>query len=432
MVTVTRDPVRWVLVLFAATFALQRLSLPGISIPITVPFAVAWMGLAMYYQVVAVNVRRLILWLVAGAIGALMVIPQLLFVNAPYVSVNSWVLWMVVWLPLVVHLRDRSRAQYHRCLRAIVQFGLALSALSILFVVVQLLGFGYRDFLGEIVPQQFLVQGYNSSYPIAYESPFYKSNGWLALEPSFLSFMLGVCIVAGILVKAHPVKLLVLVAGLLATTAGSGFAVVGVAVVAVVVTGRWSLLKPYALPVVVLVGVAALTPFGQSILARTSEAGDDRSSTALRAIEPYRYLWPQWVNDPAAIFLGRGAGSSRWVVDNLGIPGLTTPNVPKLIFDYGLFAGSLLLVLMLATYLRTPEPILAVALGFSMFTVQAASQPLVLCSVAVAALWAPRALVRGRPAPAVASRAQPNPVTVERSPSPVRVERSRPPVRADV
>jgi hypothetical protein len=431
MVTVTRDPVRWVLVLFAATFALQRLSLPGISIPITVPFAVVWMGLALYYQVVAVNVRRLILWLLAGAVGALMVIPQLLFVNAPYVSVNSWVLWMVVWLPLVVHLRDRSRAQYDRCLRAITQFGLGLSALSILFVLVQLLGFGYRDFLGEYVPAQFLVQGYNSSYPIAYESPFYKSNAWLALEPSFLSFMLGVCIVSAILVKAHPVKLLVLVAGLLATTAGSGFAVVGVAVVAMVASRRWSLLKPYALPVVVLVGAAAVTPFGQSIIARTGEAGDDRSSTALRAIEPYKYLWPEWVNDPAAIFLGRGAGSSRWVVDNLGILGLTTPNVPKLIFDYGLFAGSLLLVLMLATYLRTPEPILALALGFSMFTVQAASQPLVMCSVAVAALWAPRALGRDRPPATGASRPQPSRIAAGRPGTITRADRLPAAVRAD-
>jgi hypothetical protein len=404
MVTAPRDPVKWILALLVSTFALQRLSLPGLSIPVTVPIAIIWMGLALYCQVVALDVRRLVLWLTAAAASALIMVPQLLFVQAPFVSPNSWALWMVVWLPLVVHLRDRSRDQWERCLRAIAVFGLVLSGLSILFVLVQLIGFGYRDLLGEVVPANLLVQGYNSSYPIAYGSPLYKSNAWLALEPSFLSFMLGVCIVCGLLARVHPGKMLVLVAGLLATTAGSGIAVVAVAVVAMLATGRWSLLRSYALPVTVLGIVAALTPFGQSILVRTGEAGDEQSSTALRAIEPYKYLWPEWINDPAAVMLGRGAGSSRWVVDNLGISGLLTPNVARLLFDYGLFAGSLLLALMVVTYLRAPEPVLAFALAFSMFTVQAASQPLVVFSVAVAALWSPRLLERGPRTSAAARR----------------------------
>jgi hypothetical protein len=392
MVTSQRDPIPWVIALFIANFLLQRLSIPGISIPLTVPFAVLWLSAALYFRVVALNQRRFTLWLVAGAASALVVIPQLFWVQAPFISVNSWAFWMVVWLPVVVHLRDRSEAQFQRCLKAVSQFGLALSALSLTFIAVQLLGVPYRDVLADVIPSNFLVQGYVVSYPVLYGSPIYKSNGWIALEPSFLSFMLGVCIVGAILIKAHPLKVLFLLAGMFVTTAGSGFAVVVTAVIGLIVTNRWVLVKSYVPAAVGIAALALLTPFGQSIFGRLTEAGDDQSSTALRSVEPYRYLWPQWINDPAGVFFGRGPGSSRWVIDNNGIPGLLTPNVPKVLFDYGLIAGALLLALMLVTYIRTPEPVLAWALGLSMFTLQAASQPLVMCSIVVLTLWSPHRL----------------------------------------
>lgn len=386
------DPVPWVLGLFAANFFLQRLSLPGISIPVTVPFVAAWIGLALFYRVVAINVRRLTLWLGAGALSGLVMIGQLSLVNAPFVSFYSWAFWMVIWLPVVVQIRDRSKEQYHRCLRAIARFGVGLSALSVLFVVLQLVGVTYRDWIVELVPPQYLVQYYAISYPIVYGSPIYKSNAWFALEPSFLSFILGVCAVSAILTKMRTLPVLWILLGMLATTAGSGIAVLGVAVVALVVTGRGFELKRY-IPAAAVAGiVAGLSPFGQSIVSRLDEASQQRSSTSLRAIEPYVHLWPNWVSDPAAVFFGRGAGSSRWIIDNLGVGGLLVPSVPKVLFDYGLIGGPLLVALMISVYVRSPEPVFAIALAVSMFTIQSASQPLVMCSFAVVSLWAPRPL----------------------------------------
>ena len=84
----------------------------------------------------------------------------------PLVSFNSWALWIVIWLPLVVRLRDRSRLAYLRTLRAIAHVGLALAVLSVAFIASQLLGVRYYDWLGEVVPSNLLVDDFVISYPI--------------------------------------------------------------------------------------------------------------------------------------------------------------------------------------------------------------------------------------------------------------------------
>ena len=168
------------------------------------------------------------------------------------------------------------------------------------------------------------------------------------------------------------------------------------------------MLRRYALPTVVLGAVFATTLLGQSILNRVSEAGQSRSSTSLRMIEPYQFLWPEWLADPWGVIFGRGPGSSAWVVTNSGIEGLLVPSVAKVFFDFGLIGGALLAIMVAAAFIRAPEPLFALALAVSMFTIQSASPPLVVCVFVVAALWSPAVLsarrvpapVHSRPAPA--------------------------------
>jgi hypothetical protein len=385
----TPDPAIWVVVLFGLTFLLQRISLPGISIPITVPIAGLWVGLAYLRGLVTIDPRRFLIWCLAAGVSGAMVLPQLILVARPYVSFNSWALWMVIWLPLVVRLRDRSRLQYLRTLRALAHAGLGLAALSVAFLVTQMLGVRYYDWLGDVVPDNLLVQDYAITDPITYGSEFYKSNGWIALEPSFLSFMIGVCLVSALVTRMSVVKVLVLVAGLLSTVAGSGMAVVAVYLVCLLIVGRIGSLRRYALPVLLLIGSFTTTIFGQVVSGRVLEFGDSRSSTSLRAIEPYIQLWPYWVSDPVSLVVGQGAGSSAEIVNGLAITGLLVPNTAKVLFDYGLVGGIGLIVLMLVTYVRSPEPLFALSMAASMLVLQTASQPLVVCSIMLFAFWSP-------------------------------------------
>jgi hypothetical protein len=383
------DPATWIAVLFALTFGLQRISVPNISIPVTVPIACLWVGLALLRGLVTIDPRRFLIWCFAAAVSGAMVCPQLIWVASPFVSFNSWALWMLIWLPVVVRLRDRSRLAYLRTLRAVAHVGLGVAALSIAFMVSQLLGLRYYDWVAHVVPHTLLVHGYLTSYPITYGSPIYKSNGWLALEPSFLSFMIGVCLVSALVTRMSVVKVLVLVAGLLSTVAGSGMAVVAVYVVCLLLVGRIGNVRRYALPTLLVVGAFATTMFGQAVSERVLEFGDPRSSTSLRAIEPYIQLLPYWVSDPVSVVIGQGPGSSAEIVRGLAIIGLLVPNTAKVLFDYGLVGGTGLILLMIFTYVRSPEPLFALSLAASMFVLQTASQPLVICSIMLFAFWSP-------------------------------------------
>jgi hypothetical protein len=387
--TAASDPATWVVVLFVLTFLLQRISLPGLSIPVTVAIAGLWLGLAYFRGLVTIDPRRFLTWCLAAAFSAAMVLPQLVLVASPFVSFNSWALWMVIWLPLVVRLRDRSRIHYLRTLRAIAHVGLVLAALSVAFIISQLLGMRYYDWLGEVVPSNLLVDDYAITYPITYGSEIYKSNGWFALEPSFMSFMIGVCLVSALVTQMSVVKVLLLLAGLLSTVAGSGIAVVGVYVLCLLLVGRIGNLRRYALPALLVVAAFTTTVFGQAVSQRVLEFGEPRSSTSLRAVEPYLLLWPHWVSDPVSVVIGQGPGSSAEVVRGLAIEGLVVPSTAKVLFDYGLVGGTGLIILMIFTYVRSPEPLFALSLAASMFVLQTASQPLVICSIIALALWSP-------------------------------------------
>jgi hypothetical protein len=383
------DPAVWVTVLFMLTFLFQRISVPGISIPVTVPIAGLWLGLGFLRGLVTIDPRRFVIWCLAAAVSGAMVLPQLIMVASPYVSFNSWALWIVIWLPLVVRLRDRSRVQYLRTLRAVANAGLGLAVLSIAFMLSQLFGLRYYDWVAAVVPHNLLVHDYVVTYPISYGSPIYKSNGWIALEPSFLSFFIAVCLVSALVTRMSVVKVLVLLAGLLSTVAGSGIAVVIVYMVCLLLVGRIGNLRRYALPAVAVIVGFISTIFGQAISQRVLEFGDPRSSTSLRAIEPYLQLWPYWVGDPPSVIIGQGAGSSAEIIRGLGITGLLVPSTAKVLFDYGLVGGTGLIILMIFTYVRSPEPLFALSLAASMFVLQTASQPLVICSIMLFAFWSP-------------------------------------------
>jgi hypothetical protein len=252
-----------------------------------------------------------------------------------------------------------------------------------------LLGLEYYDWAAHVVSDNLLVHGYLTSYPITYGSPIHKSNGWIALEPSFMSFMIGVCLVSALVTRMSVVKVLVLVAGLLSTVAGSGMAVVAVYVVCLLLVGRIGNLRRYALPTLLVVGAFTTTMFGQAVSERVLEFGDPRSSTSLRATQPYVELLPYWVSDPVSVVIGQGPGSSAEIVRGLAILGLLVPSTAKVLFDYGLVGGTGLILLMIFTYVRSPEPLFALSLAASMFVLQTASQPLVICSIMLFAFWSP-------------------------------------------
>lgn len=384
------DPVTWVCVFFMLNFFLQRISiLPNLSISVSTPLVLIFVVLAVKTRVGAINGDRALLWLVAAGVGALVVIPQALLVTTVDVSVNSWLFWVVSWLPFALVLRPAGGDTFVRTLRALAYCGIAISLLSGVFVLVQLTPFGYRDFVGEIVPDALQVKGYVITYSTSWNSGVNKSNAWFALEPSFLSYTLGATTLAALVARMRVWVLTLNLVGMLTSFSGSGIAILVVGVTVLLVTGRAGSIRGQLFGGLGVLIVGYFTPLKALVYDRVLEAKDPNSSTALRTFEPYAYLLPHWISDPAGMIFGFGAGASRTIIENTGVLGLLVPNVAKVIFDYGMIAGGLLVLVMVFTCLRSPCPAIGVAFLLSTLVLQASSQPLMNIIFALATWFAP-------------------------------------------
>lgn len=377
------DPAFFAAGFFVANFLLQRLSaLPGLSISLATPVTLAWMTYGLARGILVIEPRRAQLFGWAVVASALATFFHLSLVSASSLSVGSWAFWLLIWIGVVVRFRDTSPATTRRVAAALARVGGWISALSIFFLGIQFAGVPYRDYLASVVPAPFLVDGFVISYPIAYGNPVYKSNAWLALEPSFLSFMLGICAMCSLWAGLSLWRLLLLIIGILSTFAGSGLAVLLVGVVIMLFTGQAAALRKHLAVGAGLLVASAFTPIGAYVFARADEVSRSDSSSSLRAIEPYAVLVPRWLADPAGILFGYGAGSARQTIDDLGQPGLVVPNVAKMIFEYGLIAGVILVAVIVVAHTRSPYPALGISVLFSFLVLQPASQPLVNCGLA--------------------------------------------------
>ena len=384
------DPVPSLVILFVANFLLQRVSIvPGKSVPIASALALGWVAWAWFQGVVRIEAVRFALFLLASAATALVILPQLALLAQPEVRIFSWAFWLTIWLPGIVTLRAVDRNDYQRLLRALSRVGVGIATLSVVFLVSQYAGLVYRDYFAEYVPDPWQVHGFVISYPLTWDSPIYRSNGWIALEPSFMSFTLGVCLVAGLLTKVHPLAAAWMALGILATVSGSGAVIVLVGLLLLLVTGKYrqGVLTLGALGAAVV--ALSFSPFGQVFLGRSGEILQDNSSASLRAVQPYTHLYPVWVSDWAGFLFGRGAGSSRTVLDDEGIAGLLLPNIAKVLFDYGIIAGGLLLAVIVVWHTRSPEIALGWSLLASFLVLQGASEPLLVMSFIAVTWWAP-------------------------------------------
>lgn len=384
--------VRLVVGLFLACVLLQRLAVPGLPVPLLLPVVLAWVAWGTATGLLEVDRLRSLAWLCAAAATAFVVPVQSFVLDRPYVSFTAWALFVVVWLPFVTRLVDRRLTTYVAALRGVVGVAATLAAGCVVMTATQYAGIPYRDWFGDIVPAPFQLQGFVITYTITYDSPIYRANAWIGLEPSMVSLQLGVGLLAAFLVGSRWWTLLLIGAGLVAATSGSGVAVLAVGLVVVALSSARRRLVRFLLPAAGLVVVGLSTPMLQSIIGRVSEGGSEGSSTSLRAIEPYRFLWPSWTSDLSGVLLGYGPGSSQRIVEQSGVLGLLVPTPVKIFFEYGLLAGGVLAFMLLVAFWAGPSRSMAVGLLISLWTLQPGTTTVVvlLPLLVTVSWWAPR------------------------------------------
>lgn len=386
-----RPTVRLVVGLFAASILLQRFSLPGGVVPVLLLIVVGAAGYGLHRGLLAFDRTRLGLFLLAAGLTAAAAIVQTVLIPAPLISLTSWGLFMTVWAPATVRLTHRDRATLRESFRGCLRWGVGLAVVAIVMRVVQMAGVAYMDPLA-VFPKTLLVQGYVITYPIEYASPIYRSNAWIGLEPSIISLQLGIALVLAILLRANPVTLVVLASGIICTVSGSGVFIVIVALIVILILPMRRQLWRYFVAGALTLVVALQTRTGRDLATRATEAAMTGSSTSLRAIEPYRFLWPTWTSDVWVVLLGAGAGASQKLVEATNRAGLLVPSPVKVFFDYGVIAGLALCVFLVYCYFGAPSKALAVTLFTSAWVLQPGTTTFVIVmqTLLFVTWWAPR------------------------------------------
>lgn len=385
----------WIVSLFAASVLLQRISLPGGVIPLLLPVILGWCAYGLLTGVLEFDRRRMSLYLLAAALTAGTALAQQVLVTNPLISLTSWGLFMTVWVPATMRLVERSRTQIRLAFEGCVRVGRVLAWASIIMLLTQYAGVPYEDYLALLVPKALLVQGYVITYPLEYGSEIYRANAWIGLEPSIVSVQLGVSLVLAMLVRSSVPTLITLIVAMACTASGSGVFIVAIAVVVMLLAPMRRQLVRYPVATALVTLLLLQTPMGQLMGSRINEAAFANSSTRLRAVEPYTFIWPRWISDTAVTLFGRGAGSSQQLISDTNRSGLIVPSPVKVFFDYGVVAGLALVLILLACYIGGPSRALSLSLLGSSWILQPGTTTVVLAlpTLLFVTWWAPR---RGR------------------------------------
>jgi hypothetical protein len=390
-----RRAAAWVAGLFLAAVLLQRFAIPGLNtVALLVPVVLAWVTVALARGVVLVDSTRMIGWLAFALVTGCLMLVQYRVVSVSVISVKSWALMLVALLPFVARLAHHGTASYLLTLRHIANICTGLGLASILMVGIQFAGVPYEDWFGKIVPNSLQLTGFNNSYPVEFGSSIYKSNAFIGLEPSIISSLLGVGLLAAILVRAPWWKVLVFAVGLFMTVAGSGMiiVVIGVAVLLAIKESRHLVVR--FLPVFALATViASFTDLGQLVFGRVGEFQSADSSTSLRVFEPYRVLLPEWIQHVPGALLGYGPGSSQRIAESMPEETRIMVTTPiKIFFEYGLVGGAVLAGFVLLCYWGGPSRAFSISLVISIWLLQQGIVSLIITLpvLVTVTLWSPR------------------------------------------
>jgi hypothetical protein len=253
-------------------------------------------------------------------------------------SMSSVALMAALGFSYVLTGRDSS-FDHAKMLNFFCNLTLFVAAAGIVQAVLLLIGGPRLGFpIENLVPQQFLTQGYNNITRLFYGSPTYKATGFFMLEPSLLSQLTAIGLVAELSAKARFTRLVVYAGAMIVAYSGTGMLILVVTLpVYIVIYRRWKLLLPAAL-IVAVVALLAEPLHLNYLLNRSGEFSRSGTSGFARFVG-WRELFADrlWTSPVHALF-GYGAGSFL-----TGAVGYSAAQMSysKIIYEFGVL-GALL------------------------------------------------------------------------------------------
>jgi hypothetical protein len=351
----------------------QRFVLPAGGTPLALPLVTSYVAVFLLRVRGGIRYNRVRTELYIMAAAGVVVASWFSVLQGHGLSTNSLALLLVIYLPWVFCVSSQYSDLWPRIAKLFVRLMTGAAVVAVLQMALQLAGvWAYEDYLDTYVPPDFLAQGYNTSFPIAYESPIYKSNAFVFLEPSFICQYLSLGLIVGIIVRARAWQLLVLALGMASTLSGTGILLLVVGVVLIVIRAPRLIRPAYVLAGLLGLVIIFQTPAADMLLARSDEASRSGSSGSLRFVQPYTEVFDGLQENPVRYLVGAGPGQSDRLLESdaggkIGEAVVYTI-APKLAFEYGLIAATVFMAFMLVSILRGPPmPVLPGAVIFMLF-----------------------------------------------------------------
>ena len=377
----------------ASVVLVQRIALPPTQVAVSLLLVLGGYVFLLLSGALVEDRVRMGLYLVATTLCLAAAFGSFLIAEGP--SFFSLLLLLVLYTPFTHVLRPPLLDLYPKVVDFFCKLMVVGALLAIGQLVAQLAGvWSYSDLLATVLPPEFLLQDYNTTYPVYFDSPIMKSNGVVFLEPSFCSQFLALAVIAQLVQGGKLWRIPIYVAGILTTVSGTGLLLLafGLTVLAWRRGALWSFGVLGA--TLVAITAVAVTPAGQLFAERAQEARESQSSVSLRFADPFDRAYRDLGRSNSAPFVGHGPG---FVEEEAGIYkertdlALAFPPLPKLATEYGVFAALAFSAFMIAAFwTRTPAKTIAACLIFMHLTLSGAllQPPTVYLALLLASFFA--------------------------------------------
>jgi hypothetical protein len=215
----------------------------------------------------------------------------------------------VTYLPLALTLPLLNASDMRTIWRHVSILATIIACLGLIQMAVQIVVHGYYLDPLRMLPAGLLLQGYNTTYPIAAGETLLKPNGMVLLEPSFFSQMVAFGLLSELVFFKRKGRILLLLAAIAASFSGTGLLML---LPALLFLGSIRMILSFAVLAAILVGVVAMLGYGNAYLGRATETQEDDSSGHARFVEPYKLMFHSWQDTSACLF-GRGAGVAELI-----------------------------------------------------------------------------------------------------------------------
>ena len=339
--------------LLLAVIVLQRIVVPGLDLDvILLTLAV---GLAVFFlvgemQVSFVRMALFSAFVVSACLSAVLA--------GPNISAPSLALLLAAYSIFIVKL-NVTRCFYLRCLGFFVDVMTALAFVTMIQVGGQLAtGAVVIPSMDDLLPPDFIIKGFVYWQPLYWGSNVVKPPAFFFREVSFVSQFLALAIVAEALFFRRVWRLLVLIAAIFATFAGTGFIILGLTLPFVLAKLPMRM-KLAAIPLAAVIAFAAISSgWFSNVESRLDEYKSADSSTYGRFIYPLLAL-SQLETFDNPLFTGLGPGNADRISQGRGV--VLAP--AKLAIEYGIVPAVLFYVFFIyCLFHRAPDASFSIAL----------------------------------------------------------------------